>query len=196
MIKISTGSKKGITLASTKTVRQLRPTTSLIREAIVQILDNRGDGIAGSNVLDIFSGIGTVGFELLSNGASSVTFLEKDPKCARVIRSNIKNLAFEKQAKVLVKSAVEAVSRLSAQDESEQFDIVFADPPYEKSSQFFATICNKLLEMDLIKSGGTLVWESAAKDKPDLNSVNTNQRLALIKEKKYGDTLISFFELV
>ena len=82
-IKISTGKYRGKTLASTQEARELRPTQSLVREAIISILQSYFDDFEEMNVLDLYAGIGGVGFELLSNEAQSITFVEKDPNASK-----------------------------------------------------------------------------------------------------------------
>lgn len=53
----------------------IRPTRSLIRQSLFNIL---GRDIEGMTVLDLYAGAGTVGFEALSRGAASATFVDRD----------------------------------------------------------------------------------------------------------------------
>ena len=56
-----------------------RPTTDRVREAIASMLESALDGgVEGSRVLDAFAGSGALGLELLSRGASQVTFFDLD----------------------------------------------------------------------------------------------------------------------
>ena len=50
------------------------------------------DYLPGANVLDAFAGSGALGIEAMSRGAASVTFVEKSPKAAKIIRENLKTL--------------------------------------------------------------------------------------------------------
>ena len=51
----------------------VRPTQAKIRKSIFQILEP----FNGMEVLDLYAGVGTLGFESLSRGASRAVFVEK-----------------------------------------------------------------------------------------------------------------------
>ena len=80
--------------------------------------------LPGSNVLDAFAGSGALGLEALSRGADKITFIEKSPKVAAVIRENIKNLGVTDQTLVRACNSRDFTT-------DEHFDIIIADPPYD-----------------------------------------------------------------
>jgi len=55
----------------------MRPTPQMVREALFSIL---GNAVPERVFYDVFAGTGINGLEAISRGASSVTFLERDPK--------------------------------------------------------------------------------------------------------------------
>ena len=64
-------------------------------------LDNSSDiRIENSNILDLYSGIGSFGIECLSRGAEKVTFIEKDEKAVKILKENLHNLSIIKQTKI------------------------------------------------------------------------------------------------
>ena len=67
----------------------LRPTTDRIRETVFNWLQ---PFLNKSRCLDCFSGSGVLGFEALSRGAESVTFLEQNKKTADNLKQNIEVL--------------------------------------------------------------------------------------------------------
>ena len=68
----------------------LRPTSDKLRETLFNVVASR---IGGARVLDGFAGTGAVGIEALSRGAAHVTFVESDPRAARLIERNLERCA-------------------------------------------------------------------------------------------------------
>ena len=78
-------------------------------------------------VADLFAGSGALGFEALSRGAGSATFVESDSGAAAAIRRNAARLGAGERVRIIAGSAL-------ALPRSEPFDLVFADPPYAAGS--------------------------------------------------------------
>ena len=90
MIKLSGGKFKGkkiIVPDSQKT----RPTLAKTRSAIFDVISNRYF-LNEFEFVDLFSGSGAVGFEALSRGVNSVSFVEVSKICSHFIRQNIESL--------------------------------------------------------------------------------------------------------
>ena len=152
----------------------VRPTKAIVREAIFNII---GDRIHKAQVLDIFAGSGALGMEAISRGAEYCTFIEKKPQ---TLRSNIADLSLQKQAKVLALDVRRALRLLRKQT----FDLIFADPPYDKK---LAQITTDLVSRyALLCSDGLLVIEHSPREK-----LSAPETLSLFKQKKYGDTELS-----
>lgn len=100
----------------------VRPTPDRVREAVFSMLFSY---LPKSKVLDLFAGSGGHGFEAISRGAEAVTFVEKDPKVAAIIRQNITDLGLSSQCELVVADCTDFLSsrKLMA-------DIIFVDPPY------------------------------------------------------------------
>jgi 16S rRNA (guanine(966)-N(2))-methyltransferase RsmD len=103
-----------------------RPTTDFARESLFNILNNRVD-FETINVLDLFSGTGSISYEFASRGASSVHLVEKDISHISGIRKILRELGFDNIKPIHID--VKAYLRTC----SVKYDIVFADPPYELS---------------------------------------------------------------
>jgi 16S rRNA (guanine966-N2)-methyltransferase len=101
----------------------LRPTPDRVRETLFNWLQPR---IAGARCLDLFAGSGALGIEALSRGAAAVTFCDSNPVAAAALRATLSTFGIDAQAHVLQMSSVRAL-----QDQSEPFDIVFLDPPFD-----------------------------------------------------------------
>jgi 16S rRNA (guanine966-N2)-methyltransferase len=100
----------------------LRPTLGRVRETLFNWL---GTGIRGARCLDLFAGSGALGFEALSRGAASVTFVERNRKAAAALRANIETLGAD-SAEVVARSAETYLA--AARDR--KWDVVFFDPPF------------------------------------------------------------------
>src|SRR5690348_11083998 len=104
-----------------------RPTADRVRETLFSMLASRLGSFEDLRVADLFAGSGALGFEALSRGAVSATFVESDTRAAAVIRRNAEKLGATERIQVLGGSAL-ALLR------SEPFDLIFADPPYAPGS--------------------------------------------------------------
>lgn len=98
------------------------PMSEKARGALFNVL---GD-IQGLSVLDAYAGSGAVGIEALSRGADAVVAFDADKNAIRTIRENAQQLGLENKLKATQQTAV----GWSAAHEEAQFDLVFADPPY------------------------------------------------------------------
>ncbi|MET9733941.1 16S rRNA (guanine(966)-N(2))-methyltransferase RsmD [Streptomyces sp. NPDC006458] len=103
-----------------------RPTSDRAREGLFSTWQSLlGGPLDGERVLDLYAGSGAVGLEALSRGAGHTLLVEADPKAARVIRENVKNLGLP-GAEARSGKAEQVIRTAPAQP----YDIVFLDPPY------------------------------------------------------------------
>lgn len=121
MIRLTGGRDKGRYIKSPDGLKT-RPISANLRKVL---FDTLGDRIIDARVLDVFAGVGTVGFEALSRGAREVIFIEKEPKMAKIILENARLLGYTDRVRVLVKDAFKVESYLEG-----TFDIIFLGPPY------------------------------------------------------------------
>jgi len=103
----------------------VRPTADRVREAWMSIVQN---DLAGSAVLDLFSGSGALGLEALSRGATHATFVESAAASLSSLRANIARLDAGDASSVQRMDALRFIATLG----EHAFDVAFADPPYRK----------------------------------------------------------------
>ena len=127
-----------------------RPTTDFARENIFNVIENLTD-LEGKTALDLFAGTGAVSFEFLSRGCSSVTAVEKSSIQLAFIRK-IKNLLKDDNLKIVRGDVFKFISSCKT-----QFDIIFADPPYDLPN--FNIIPELILKSGLVKEGTLFVIE-------------------------------------
>ncbi|WP_019557898.1 16S rRNA (guanine(966)-N(2))-methyltransferase RsmD [Thiomicrorhabdus arctica] len=120
----------------------LRPTSDRVRETLFNWL--RFD-VAGSHCLDLFAGSGALGFEALSRGAKSVTFLELSIPVAQQLKTNLKTLNAP-AAQVVQRDSLQWLDQRVEQP----FDIIFLDPPFKQGLMQLAV--DKLFINGIIKN--------------------------------------------
>ena len=151
------------------------PMSERIRGSLFNII---GDEIEGATVLDAFAGSGSLGFEAISRGATLATFIERDRVAQSVISNNIKTLGVEGEAK-LVKAPV--ASWLETSDQ--QYDIIFADPPYHDLQLSTVFKLKKVL-----KPNGLMVLSYTGR-----GEVPTDLGVVVVDNRKYGDAVLAFY---
>ena len=157
----------------------VRPTTDMAKEALFNILNNRYyfDQIS---VLDLFSGIGSISFEFASRGTEQMVSVDQHYGCIKFLNKINEELNFDIQ---IVKSDVYRFLERNSQ----KFDVIFADPPYDFTEDKFQKIITQVFEKKLLNDDGLLIIEHS--NKTDLS--NNKQ---YFQSKKYGGNLFSFFE--
>ncbi len=73
--------------------------------------------------------------------------------------------------------------------QNEKFDIIFMDPPYYKN--MFIDALSNIDNSNLLSEDGIVVVEHDTKDK----FIDKIGRLEKTKEKKYGNTTLTFYKL-
>jgi 16S rRNA (guanine966-N2)-methyltransferase len=128
-MRIVGGKFKGHGLAGPKG-QATRPTSDRVRESIFNILAHgiEGFSIEGARVLDLFAGTGAMGLEALSRGARFCQFVDDSTEARGVIGRNADSLGVIGQCKIWRRDA----GRLGPCAPQPGYDLIFADPPYNK----------------------------------------------------------------
>jgi len=179
-MRVIAGSAGGIQLETPK--RGVRPTMDRVKAAIFSSLS---DKIIDARVLDLFAGSGGLGIEALSRGATSALFVDNDRRAIEAIEQNLK------KTKIAAKTRQQDVFEfLGKTDWLGQFDVIFADPPYEQmqSGEFFTDrlLHNESLS-NLLAADGIFVLEK----RPD-ESIPDNHLWNVVRQKAYGATEVLF----
>ena len=97
-MRIISGKHKGKSIDFRKN-NITRPLKDSVRENIFNILVHSNEiriNLLKSNVLDLYSGIGSFGLECISRGAKKVTFVEENIDSLNILKKNLLMLAIEK----------------------------------------------------------------------------------------------------
>jgi 16S rRNA (guanine966-N2)-methyltransferase len=171
-----------------------RPTSEKVREAVFDILGSHlsglsgpsgpsGGSMAGAHVLDLFAGSGALGIEALSRGAAHVTFVDSARAALTAIRNNLRTLGVADRATVVAGDAVVHAARHAP---AAPWRLVFVDPPYRSD---LAARAVAALPPDHLAADAVVVIEH------DRHNAPPDQVGSLLRtdQRRYGDTLISFF---
>ena len=122
-MRIIGGALKGLRLNPPKNL-PVRPTTDMAKEALFNILQNKIE-FENIKVLDLFSGTGNISMEFASRGAAEVISVDRSVQCVHYLKDAAKQHGLNN-----IKAYKDDVFKY-LQLETEQYDLVFADPPYD-----------------------------------------------------------------
>ena len=177
-MRIISGLFKGKKILQPKD-RETRPLKDLTKESIFNILKHSNlfeIDIEKSNILDLFSGVGSFGIECLSRGAEKVTFCENYRSVLTILQKNISNLDLDKNSNIISKDIFD----LNSQDFiDKKFEIIFLDPPYRENR--LKELLEKLINFKILKKNGIFIIHRHKKEKDEFPS-----NFKILKEKNYG----------
>ncbi|MBO6522629.1 MAG: 16S rRNA (guanine(966)-N(2))-methyltransferase RsmD [Balneolaceae bacterium] len=177
-MRIITGKLKGRRFDIPKGL-DVRPTTDRTKESIFNKIEVY-KYIEGSVILDLFGGSGNLGFEAISRGAKSVTYVELDPKNVQHIEKTAEGFGIENQIRTTVADVRQYLDGMSI-----PYDFIFCDPPY--NYEWMEEMITTLLEDNWLKEDGWFILEH---DKYH----NYKDHPHCFFSKAYGRTTVSIFE--
>ncbi|MBA1338319.1 MAG: 16S rRNA (guanine966-N2)-methyltransferase [Pelagibacterales bacterium] len=182
-MRIVSGTLKGkkiFYLESTTT----RPLRDLVKESIFNVINHSSlieVAIDNSNILDLYSGIGSFGIECLSRNAKNVTFIENNKETLRLLNKNIENLSLLNKSKIFNNT----VEKFLDNSPVTKFDIFFFDPPF-KDNKYIGEI-KRIKDMKLYNKKNLVILHR------DKKSVETFEDVfSSVFIKQYGRSKIIF----
>ncbi len=174
-MRVITGTARGRVL-KTLPGEATRPTTDKVKEAVFSAIQF---DIEGRRVLDLFAGSGQMGIEALSRGASRAVFVDASKDAAAVVKDNLQKTDLFSKATVICRRAEDFIKT------TEQFDLVFLDPPY--GLNLLPSVLHGLLPC--LSSYATVVCEH------DIGQVLPSSvgTLTAGKTKKYGKIGVTIY---
>ena len=176
-MRIISGKYRGRTIMPPRNLRA-RPTTDFAKENLFNVLTNLVD-FEELDVLDLFSGTGSISYEFASREARSVTSVEVNSVHHNFIRQTARDLKFENFY------AVKANVFLYLKSCAKQFDLIFSDAPYDLGGS--EEVIRLVFERNLLREDGFLIFEHS-KDR-DYSDYENFWQL-----RSYGSVQFSFFK--
>ena len=177
-MRIISGSHKGRKLVAPKNL-PVRPTTDRSKEALFNILQHQYDW-ENTTVLDLFSGTGSISYEFGSRGVKNIIAVDQNKMCIDFIRKTSESLKLPIQV-------TQMDTRKYLSSVKMQFDLIFADPPYDMATPKYHEIIEKVFANQLLDEHGLLIIEHS-----DQEGFEEHSRFS--QSRKYGSNVFSFFE--
>ncbi len=176
-MRIISGTHGGRKINPPSNMPYTRPTTDIAKEGLFNIIQNNLD-IESLKTLDLFGGTGSISYELASRGAANLTIVEKDNNMYDFIKktAQLLNLQNFKLVKSDVFKFIEQCT--------EQYDFVFAGPPYALGTIDDLPI--KIFKQNLLNKNGWFVLEHTPRN--DYKKFKYYH-----SERNYGTTIFSIF---
>lgn len=187
MLKLTGGEFRGRMIQTPSGFGQdvVRPTQARLRQALFNSIQMT---IPDAKVLDLFGGSGALGFEALSRGASQVVFIEEARLALKLIEKNATDLKVQDRVRIISDDVANTARRVA---HFAPFDLVLADPPYEKGWE------NRLLQElnweELLVEDGLFVLEWGVQKSVVSELPERVPFLIKIREKDYGDSMLTTY---
>ena len=162
-----------------------RPLKDLTKESIFNIINHSNlinINFKKSNILDLFSGVGSFGLECISRGALTVTFFENYINAIKILKLNISSMNIQKKVKIVEKNLFEEQSLESL---NQKFEIIFIDPPFKEKKLNF--LLKKIYKLKLLEKNGLLIIHRHKKEEDKFP-----EEYKVIREKIYGISKLIF----
>ena len=182
-MRIISGKLKGQSLFFLKSL-VTRPLKDSVKENIFNVLSHSNlikVDLINSNVLDIYSGVGSFGIECISRGANKITFVEKNEETFQILNKNIENLSLQNKTNVVVNE----IENFLCNEISKKYDIIFLDPPFAKDT--FIEVLRSIHKQKIYKKNHVVILHREKKTKDSLDEI-----IEPIVVKQYGRSKIIF----
>ena len=155
----------------------VRPTTDFAKESLFNILNNEVY-FEDLEVLDLFSGTGSISLEFASRNAQRITSVDLNFQCVNYIRK------ISSELKINNHQVIKANVFKFIPSHGQKYDLIFADPPYDLKE--FEQITDLIFENEVLKEEGLLIIEHS-------RTINFENHSYFVQHRKYGNVNFSFF---
>ena len=182
-MRIISGEFKGRSINFIKNLNT-RPLKDSVKENIFNIIEHSNHikpVIKNSNILDLYSGIGSFGIECISRGSKFVTFVEQDQLAAKILKDNLNKFAIINKSKIFN----DKIENFLTLDMKDKFDILFFDPPF--ADDYFIKNIQYLRLKKIFSKNHILIIHREEKSEDNLENL-----IKLVDLKIYGRSKIIF----
>ena len=183
-MRIISGKSKGKKIFDPKDINT-RPLKDLTKESIFNIIIHSNKlniTLENSNILDLFSGVGSFGLECLSRGSKNTTFVENYNNVLPILKKNILNLGYQNNTLVI---ETNILNQLNFENFEDKFDIIFMDPPYKEKN--LARVIINIIDAKILKKNGIIIIHRHKKETDEFPT-----EYKVIEEKIYGISRVLF----
>jgi len=159
-----------------------RPIMDRVKESLFNILGP----IPETRWLDLFAGTGQVGIEALSRGAAAVVFVDNARAAIQTVHENLVATRLTDGSRVV---AADAFQFLRDTGEA-PFDVIFVAPPQYKQLWVTALTVIDAAASRYLTAAGQVIVQIDPREFQQLSL----QSLLLTDKRKYGNTLLCFYD--
>ncbi len=183
-IRVISGSAKGCRLKKVPG-DTTRPIMDRVKENLFNLVS--AEYIQDQRWLDLFAGTGQVGIEALSRGAAHCTFSDLAKPAVKTIQDNLATAKLSEFATVRHADAYQMLEK-----SLDPFDVVYIAPP-QYNGLWVGAMAGLEANLDgVLKPDGIAIVQIDPREYMEL----TLTKLKKYKERKYGNTLLVFYETV
>ncbi len=182
-MRIISGKFRGKSIAYIKS-KITRPLKDSVRENIFNIISHSNlvnISLNKSNILDLYSGVGSFGLECLSRGAKEVFFVDKDKNAISTLNTNLRTLSIKNKARVFNESVTDFLNGKHVK----KYNIFFLDPPFLDNS--FSIDLELIKKRQIYKNDHIIIIHRERKSSHDFKKI-----INPIIIKEYGRSKIIF----
>jgi 16S rRNA (guanine966-N2)-methyltransferase len=183
-MRIISGNFKGKKILQPKD-KLTRPLRDLAKESIFNVLNHSNKfnvKIKDSNIVDIFSGIGSFGLECLSRQASKVIFIENYLNVLPILKKNILSINGLNNSSIFEE---DVYAEFDFKILDTKFEIIFLDPPFKQKK--LPELLKKIHESNILSNNGVIIIHRHKNEKDNFPSF-----FKVLEEKSYGISKILF----
>jgi 16S rRNA (guanine966-N2)-methyltransferase len=183
-MRIISGNFKGKKIIEPRD-KKTRPLKDLTKESIFNIVAHSNKfeiKLENSNILDLFSGVGSFGIECLSRNVKYVTFVEKYNGVLDILKKNLSNLKKISNYEVIEKDIYDKNFFFKFK---KTFDIIFLDPPYKDKN--LTNLLMNIRSAECLNKNGIIIIHRHKNEKDMLT-----ENFKVIEQKMYGLSKIIF----
>ena len=177
-MRIVSGKYKGKRIVAPKKL-PVRPTTDMAKEGLFNILNNHYH-FDEVKILDLFAGTGSISFEFASRGSQEIVCVDSFYGCVKFIATTAEQLDMP------IKTVKSDVFKF-LEHHKQQYDIIFADPPYNFDINLFQQIAMLVFNKGLLNADGTLIIEHS-------KHTDLSHTEGYSSSRNYGGNVFSFFK--
>ena len=190
-MRIIAGKFRGTKLYMLKD-EKTRPLKDMVKESIFNFLIHSNKisfQIEKSNVLDLYSGIGSFGLECLSRGANKVIFIENQKEAIKILRKNIEKIKERKKTEIFCDDVFNVIKKNNKNNllytPECSPDVIFCDPPFKNTN--INNLIELIVKKKLLKKSTIIIFHRKKNTKEKFT-----QYLKIIDERVYGISKIIF----
>lgn len=183
-MRIISGQARGTKLYTLEGL-ETRPTLDRVKESLFNIIQA---DIKDARILDLFSGCGAIGIELLSRGAKRAVLCDNSKSAIKIIQQNVKKTHFEDIAEIYNCDFVNLIEKLKNQ----KFDIIYIDPPY--ATDYVKIAIEKIINCNLADENTLIIVETD--DETRILKQIEKMDVEVTDKRKYGRATIIFLKYI